>query len=199
MQPLGLAKRLARPITRPVRERLHARQRRLRASPKHKLIWHYGRTYGLRTLVETGTLFGDTIIAVRRHFNRVYTIELSPDLHAKAKRRLRRFRHVTLLEGDRRPSAPPRPGRAPGDTPALFWLDAHYSAGVTARGPLETPLRAELDLILARGNARDVILVDDATYLSGDRGWPTPDELKELCSAHSFRAWEADGIVRIHR
>ena len=189
-------RRLARPIAARVRERRRSRGWRRALAGRYETIFDYSRRFGLRTLVETGTPFGDTVLATRRHFDRVYSIELSPELHERTKRRLRRFRNVTLLQGD---SAEVLPGLLEElDEPCLFWLDAHYSGGVSARGPLDSPLRAELQAILARDEERDVILVDDATYLTGERGWPSWDELRSLCEEHGLRISEADRIVRIH-
>ena len=39
--------------------------------------------------------------------------------------------------------------------PALFWLDGHYSAGVTAKGDKDTPIYEELVCIL---NAPDLAM-----------------------------------------
>jgi hypothetical protein len=179
-----------------VREWRRSRGWRRELAGRYETIFDYSRRFALRTLVETGTLFGDTIVATRRRFEHVYSIELSPELHEKAKRRLRRFRNVTLLQGDSAEVLPRLLEEL--DEPCLFWLDAHYSGGVSARGPLDSPLRAELQAILARGDDRDVILIDDAPYLSGERGWPSWDELRSLCDEHGLQLSEADRIVRIH-
>ena len=194
---LGPLRRLARPLVTRVREWRRSRGWRQALAGRYEVIFEHSRRFGLRTLVETGTLFGDTIVATRRHFDRVYSIELSPELHTKARRRLRRFRNVTLLQGDSAEVLPQLLDEI--DEPCLFWLDAHYSGGVSARAALDSPLRAELAAILAREHDRDVILIDDASYLSGERGWPTWDELRDLCDEHGLHISEADRIVRIHR
>jgi hypothetical protein len=196
MIPASL-RRLARPLTSRVRERQRSRRVRRQFAHRYGTIFEYADRHGLRTLVETGTLFGDTIAATRHRFDHVYSIELSPELHEKAKRRLRRHRNVTLLQGDSADVLPGLLARLP--EPCLFWLDAHYSAGVSARGPLDSALRSELAAILQRDNPRDVILIDDAPYLSGESGWPTWHELEVLCAERELRISEADRIVRIHR
>src|SRR2546421_5711071 len=145
MRVPGPLRRLARPVVTRVREWRRSRGWRQALAGRYEVIFEYSRRFGLRTLVETGTLFGDTILATRRHFDRVYSIELSPELHANAKRRLRRFRNVTLLQGD---SAEVLPELLEDlEEPCLFWLDAHYSGGVSARGERDSPLRAELAAI----------------------------------------------------
>ena len=67
--------------------------------------------------------------------------------------------------------------------PALFWLDAHYSAGVTARGEVDTPLLAELGHILAGRDLGHVIVIDDARALGRDPAYPTIDELRDFILA----------------
>ncbi|MFQ5492387.1 MAG: hypothetical protein ACE5GE_16880, partial [Phycisphaerae bacterium] len=70
---------------------------------------------------------------------------------------------------------------------SLFWLDAHYSGGGTARGPTECPLLAELDAVCGHGHC---ILIDDAPLfrrevpLNGHRpeDWPTVADIEaKLC------------------
>ena len=63
------------------------------------------------------------------------------------------------------------------DRPALFWLDGHYSAGITARGDRDTPVLDELRHILSAQEARHVIVIDDAREFGVDPGYPTAEEL----------------------
>jgi hypothetical protein len=58
----------------------------------------------------------------------------------------------------------------------LFWLDGHYSGGVTARGSEDTPIRKELEHIVAAGRDADVVLIDDARCFDGRNGYPTLEE-----------------------
>ena len=46
-------------------------------------------------------------------------------------------------------------------TPALFWLDAHYSGGTTADSG-QDPIVEELKSIFQSRNCRHVVLIDDA-------------------------------------
>ena len=59
---------------------------------------------------------------------------------------------------------------------ALFWLDAHYSGGDTAKGQSNTPVMSELEAILAYSRRNDIILVDDLRYFWTARPgfFPTP-------------------------
>jgi hypothetical protein len=63
--------------------------------------------------------------------------------------------------------------------PVLFWLDAHYSGGITARGELDSPIFVELDAILTHPIQNHVILSDDAHDFTGKGGYPTVPQLRE--------------------
>lgn len=187
----------------PARKRAEIRQWRAAGRPvpppsavKQATVRAYSRTLGLRTLVETGTYLGDMVEAQRRHFESIWSIELSPELHDAAAARFSRARNVVLLQGDSGELMPTVLDRLVG--PALFWLDGHYSAGITARGILETPVARELETILASGYDH-CILVDDARcFGSGD--YPTLDEVRVLV-AERRPGWSCvvrDDIIRIH-
>jgi hypothetical protein len=121
--------------------------------------WH-ARHYKPQFFVETGTFMGDTTAAVADLFERCFTIELSNELHHRASERLSQFGNVRCLQGDS--------GRMVSDLirnhlpgPALFWLDAHASGGVTTHAGYD-PIFAELEAILADQETGHVILIDDA-------------------------------------
>ena len=69
------------------------------------------------------------------------------------------------------------------DQPALFWLDGHYSAGVTAKGELDTPIFKELDHVFSTRHRGDVVIIDDARFFGTDPAYPTIEELCEFIEA----------------
>ena len=142
---------------------------------KHGVIKDYQRRYDLRTLVETGTFAGGTIDAMKRRFDRIVSIELSPEWHARAVERFGSLRHVTLVHGDSATRLPEVLQTL--REPALFWLDAHYSGPMTARGAIDSPIVRELDAIRAHGVPGHVILIDDMRDFQGRDGYPTVAEL----------------------
>ena len=163
------------------------------------IIREYAERYGPGTFVETGTYLGGTVDAVRGHFRRIYSIELDPTLHARARAHFARVPHVTLLQGD---SGEVLPGLLSGiREPCLFWLDGHFSGGRTAKGRLETPIVAELLAILAHPIDGHVILVDDARGFGNLPDYPSLDELRALVAARAPRlTFEVrDDIICIHR
>jgi protein-L-isoaspartate O-methyltransferase len=62
---------------------------------KQQAIRKYAAKYGVRVLVETGTYYGDMVAAMLHDFDLIYSIELSPALHARAQRRFRRHPQST--------------------------------------------------------------------------------------------------------
>jgi hypothetical protein len=169
------------------------------SSVKHEIIRDYGRRFALGTFVETGTFRGGTVVAVRAGFRRIVTVELDEILWAQARRRLARFPHVTVLHGD---SAELLPALLPEIAePTLFWLDAHYSEGVTARSSQDTPIRQELAAILGHRVKGHVILIDDAREFGADPAYPTLVELEAYARTHDAAlVFEVrDDVIRIHR
>jgi hypothetical protein len=156
---------------------------------KAQLILEAAQNSETLTFVETGTYFGAMIEAVRTHFDRLVTIELDPALHRRAKKRFYRDKRVTCLAGDSGVVLEEVLRTLHG--PALFWLDAHYSGGVTARGSIDSPVVSELRSVLSHRFAqRHAILIDDARCFDGTAGYPTlarvQSLLQELGSKHSL-------------
>jgi hypothetical protein len=165
---------------------------------KQKLVASYAGEFSLKTLIETGTYLGDMVYASRGVFDKIFSIELDDSLYARAVRRFSGFSHITIFHGD---SGTLLPGLL--DTiqgPCLFWLDAHYSGGITAKGVSETPIMQEMQLILGRGSVDDVILIDDARAF-GSGGYPEVESVRELLSQRR-PGWSlnvADDVIRIHK
>lgn len=156
-----------------------------RSSPQHStkqcLLLHYAEKYHLTTLVETGTYMGDMIYAMKNHFTALYSIELDHDLAVNAKKRFANHPHITILEGDSAKLLPKVLQNIKGNT--LFWLDGHYSGGVTAKGDSETPIMQELKAILTSDISNCVIAIDDANLFNGGtQDYPTIDDLKKICA-----------------
>jgi hypothetical protein len=134
------------------------------AMPAPKRVkWSVLRRHGRATdtWIETGTYRGDTTAWLAKEAAHVWSIEPEPTLAKAAMERFADNDKVTIAEGlseDRLPEI-----LAQVEGPVSFWLDGHFSAGVTHRGPADTPIREELAAIeehLPRlGQVR--VLVDD--------------------------------------
>jgi len=70
------------------------------------------------------------------------------------------------------------------DEPALFWLDAHYSQGVTAGASEAAPILKELSCLAGRHRHKDVILIDDARLFGLKAGYPGLKVIRQFVSTH---------------
>jgi hypothetical protein len=154
--------------------------RRVGALIPVELITRLATEYDIRRAVETGTYLGHGTRVLARHFSRVETIELSPRLARRARLRFALNRGVITHQGDSASCL------APSTEPTLYWLDGHWSGGVTTGIGRECPLLDELRAT-SPGNPYDVYLIDDA-HLFLDRPppphdpaqWPTFPEIGSL-------------------
>ena len=101
-----------------------------------------------------------------RNFRRIYTVEVEPKLAALARDRFKRCPSVTLVEGD---SATALRGICRElDAPSLFFLDGHYSGGITGMGSKECPVLEELLAIFTHTTQPFRIVIDDARLFGTD-------------------------------
>jgi len=159
---------------------------------KEKIIRFYKKKYKINTLIETGTYEGEMIFALREDFEKIISIELDKTLVIEAKKRFSKDKNIKIIMGDS------------GDKlksilksiscPCLFWLDAHYSGGKTARGKKETPVVKELKEIVRHSN-KNVILINDANNF-GEGNYPSYEEMKTIIKGN-FNIQTKNNIIRI--
>lgn len=135
------------------------------------------RILGSEFFVETGTYRGDTSAALSSVVQQVLTVEISETLARRAEARFSGT-NVTVLLGDSARLMAGIVERAAG-RPTLYWLDGHFSAGVTGGDDEELPLEQELITILPRLSRSDVVLIDDVREFGKD-GYPTIQEVEAL-------------------
>ena len=104
--------------------KLRGEPRRIPHLIKQRTVLEYAQRFGLTTLIETGTYYGEMIAAVVNRFRRIYSIELDPRLAMQARERFRRYPRVEIIEGDSQTLVPNLLQRI--DERCLFWLDAGY-------------------------------------------------------------------------
>ena len=127
-----------------------------------------------------------------------YILALGEDLYKNAVKRFEPYANVKIIHGD---SGAVLRTLVPKITePALFWLDGHYSAGITAKGNKSTPIFEELESIL---NAEFIhgILIDDARLFIGQNDYPSIDELVAFVTGKdsSRRLTVSDDIIKIFK
>ncbi|MEA3044276.1 MAG: hypothetical protein QOH47_2114 [Sphingomonadales bacterium] len=152
---------------------------------------------GPRIFIETGTLTGVTVdyIARRREVF-CYSIEVERRYFERARRVLSGRPNIELIFGDSAYALPELLAKI--SEPALFWLDAHYSAGLTGRGAKETAISEELAAIFAHPVKDHVILIDDARCFDGTGDFPTLSALLAAVDATGdYHAEISADIVRI--
>jgi hypothetical protein len=163
---------------------------------KQRAVREYARRYGLRTLVETGTYYGEMVAAMRGEFDHIYSIEFDAQLAAQAQKKFAAWPHIRILAGKSEEELPKLVATLA--APCLFWLDAGYYGWAGAQGQ-ESRIRRELDAILSHRVPGHVILMDDA------RGFNTLDGAASLAdieryvlAAHTAHKFEVKhDIVRI--
>lgn len=130
------------------------------------------------SIVESGTYQGDTVWYFRNKLSSIISIEIQPRLATLAKERFKGWKNISIVEGDSGDVLPGICAALPG--PTLFWLDGHYSGGVTGSGREECPLWRELEAIVTVARTPWSVFIDDARLLGVDAAYPTVDELKEF-------------------
>ena len=158
---------------------------------KQQTLKTISKRYGLKILVETGTYYGDMVEAMKDVFNQLYSIELSTELYKKAKKRFKGEKHIELICGDSGLELMNLMSKI--DQPTLFWLDGHYSAGVTAKGEKDTPIYEELNHILNSTDKGHVIIIDDARCFGADPNYPS---IKELCDFIKSKRANLDIVIQ---
>lgn len=145
---------------------------------KRGMLARMARQCGAEVLVETGTYMGDTPWALRKQFRRIWTVEVHPPLARLARDRFRRHPHVTVVEAD---SAFALKDIVPQiDAPALYWLDGHYSFGITGQGTQVCPLFDELETVFAHTKVPFAVMIDDARLFGQEDGYPTLQALADF-------------------
>ena len=163
---------------------------------KQVVIANYQLKYGYSTLIETGTYLGDMVEAQKNRFKKIISIEIGLDLYEKAKERFKKNKYVFIVHGD----SSKKLSEILKDINELviFWLDGHYSAGITEKGDKECPIFEELDAIFANKRNNHILLIDDARLFTGRGDYPMIEELKVFIKSKNekFNIDVKDDIIR---
>jgi hypothetical protein len=146
---------------------------------KQQVVIEYIRKLSPSVFIETGTYKGKMVYAVMPYMDRIYSIELDETHYQNARRRFAGYPEIHILQGQSGDVLPQVLKNI--DEPCLFWLDAHYSGGSTAKGDVETPIMQEMECVLRHPRVEDhVILIDDANCFTGENDYPTLESLERL-------------------
>jgi len=156
--------------------KLRGEPRRIPHLLKQRTVREYGEKFGLRTLVETGTYYGEMVSAMKSRFDFIYSIEQDAALAEAAKQKFSGDPKIKILQGDSKDLLPEIIKTL--QRPALFWLDAGYYGWAGRQGD-QGRLGVELQAILRHSIKGHVILMDDADGLNGQNGAPTVAEVTQ--------------------
>lgn len=164
---------------------------------KQKAVKEYASKYDLQILVETGTCLGEMVYAVKDSFHTIYSIELDRELYEGAQRLFNKCGYIHILQGNSAVILPQVLANL--HQPALFWLDAHFSGGNTAKGEVDSPISDEIESILRHPVQGHVILIDDARHFIDQNGYPSIEKLKKAVLEIWYNASieVSDDIIRI--
>jgi hypothetical protein len=163
---------------------------------KQKAINQYQKENQIHVFVETGTYLGKMVEAQMDRFRQIYSIELSEELHRRAHKKFKKYPQIQIIQGD---SGQVLQTLVPAiEERAIFWLDGHYSAGITAKGNLECPVYEELSAIF-KSPHHHIILIDDARCFIGQGDYPTLQDLSKyiLNQRHTAQITVKNDILRI--
>jgi hypothetical protein len=136
--------------------------------------------FSLKYFIETGTFLGNTACWASQYFEKVYTIENSEKLWQQASSRYSGLGNVQFVMGDSRDKL--QEVVIDIKSPAIFWLDAHWSGGITFGEGNECPLLEELKVIVHE-SYEHFILVDDARlYLTPPPKPHLPEQWPDIVS-----------------
>jgi hypothetical protein len=148
---------------------------------KHITIHKYARMFGCDTLVETGTLHGETVAALKNSFRDVYSIEIGPELYRGCVARFVNDPNVHILYGDGgvvlKELIPTLDDRK-----IIFYLDDHLRFDPTTPEGLgtTTSVPQEVETIAAL-RPDSVVIIDDGRMFNPQfsGAWPKLGDLIE--------------------
>ncbi len=143
---------------------------------KEESILELQKKFNYSYFLETGTLHGEMVYKLYDHFANLITIELSENLYLAAKKRLRNHKKIQFFNGDSGKVLPQIITEI--SSPCIFWLDAHFSEGNTAKGDKDTPVEEEINCVLSQP-LNHIILIDDARCF-GDKNYPDYPSLEKM-------------------
>jgi hypothetical protein len=198
-------------FTRPIRHKLGLRQnsvyrdwadREFAAPSPHFVKQAVLLRNGLRdaTWVETGTLMGDTTSVLCKVAKMVYSIEPEPALFSQAEERFSNTSNIKIIKGLSEDVFPKLLPTISGNI--CFWLDGHYSEGITFQGPKDTPILDELAAIGQNMGqmGKIVVMVDDVRCFDPNNPeystYPALDVLVDWARKHSL-TWHIEHDIFI--
>ncbi len=158
--------------------------------------WSVLKRWGsVATWVETGTYLGETTEFLSKFANKVVSIEPASELVSLARKKFKASHNVFIVEGTSEEilESSLRNLDEKSREDVNFWLDGHYSAGITYLGNIECPLHEELSIIRAflKPEYKVSILIDDVRAFS-----PTGQTINGYPSLTFLANWADENRLR---
>ncbi len=143
--------------------------------------------------IETGTYFGQMTRFLSINSSQVWTIE--PDLYLleNAKKISKRFNNIEFIHGTSETTLEKLLADVSKITKDLnFWLDGHYSDGLTFKGEVDTPIKFELEVIrnFKKNFSNITIFIDDVRCFERNEGiykdYPSLSHLVDWANQNEF-------------
>jgi hypothetical protein len=168
------------------------------AAYKQDVIRAYQKKFGIDYLIESGTFTGHTVDALKNDFAKIDSIEIEPRLFNDARKKFKKYPNVNIILGDTKFVLPQLISKK--NEAAIYWLDGHYSWGITGMGEKITPILDELRAVLSRYQG-DVILIDDARLFVGEYDYPMLDDLLVYIGSFNLNLTitNHNDIIRVHQ
>ena len=161
---------------------------------KALLASFHGIKEGCDICIESGTFLGASSYLFSGVFDKVHTIEADPLLYKSSSSFLSVSRdNITAYHGNSA-SIIPKILESLSNHKVLFFLDAHYSTGITSRDFGICPLIAELNAIF-QSTIDFTIVIDDARCMNGSDGYPSFSDIFALIPSQYCVYIQYDQIV----
>ena len=146
--------------------------------------------------VETGTYTGTTTAFLADHFSFIHSIEPGKNLFNNAVLRFKSNKNINLYNDVSENVLPDLLPKLNGEI--NFWLDGHYSEGITFQGAKNCPIEDELYSIKLNlyNFTKVVILIDDVRCFlpTSHDDYPSLDYLVDWAREHQFN-WRIEQDV----
>ena len=173
----------------------------LRKEPPKEIILQISEMHGVKVFVETGTYYGNTAVWAASYFDTVITIEYSQEIFTRTAAKYANYENIKFMHGDSRSVL--REVVQYLNSPAVFWLDSHWSGGETGGQEDECPLIEELEIIMGSDYSHFIFIDDARLFLSPPpkphkiEHWPSIDKVIQSLSTkkHKYRIVIIEDVI----
>jgi len=145
--------------------------------------------------VETGTAYGQTLTEIYPYFSKIFTVEISQKLWEWLNPQIQNLSHVQHILGDSLVEIPKFLKTLSENEKVFFWLDAHWSQGLSSKNEYDCPLIQECLVIDSEYKADTAIIAIDDVRLfetNTNEDWSNIsfDEVKKCFTNFDILVWE---------